>query len=65
METFVVHIHRRTGSGAGQDDVLAGIVERTDSAVSRPFVTLVELLALLGVQPPAVTPSRQRSRSKS
>ena len=65
METFVVHIHRRAEPGAGAGEVLAGIVERTDSAVSRPFATLDELLALLGVPRPVVTQSRQRSRSKS
>ncbi len=65
METFVVHIHRRTESDAVGGGVLAGIVERTDSAVSRPFATLDELLALLGVPRPVAHQSRQRSRSKS
>ena len=73
METFVIHIHRRTGSGAspgtdasaGGGDVLAGIVERTDSTVSRRFATLDELLALLGVQHFVAPQPRQSSRSKS
>lgn len=66
METFVVHIHRRTRAGDAVGDALAGIVERTDSAVSRPFGSLNELLALLDVgvrgRPAVIPPSAESSR---
>ena len=66
MDTFVVHIHRRGGAGSDAGEALAGIVERADSAVSRPFRSLAELLVLLGVRGrPAVIPSSvERSRSQ-
>jgi hypothetical protein len=48
METYVVHIHRRPHADATAD-TLAGVVERTDAPVARPFACLAELLALLGI----------------
>jgi len=61
METFVVHIHRRPGR-KGAARVLAGVVERTDAAVTRPFANLGELLALLGLPRPASDAAAPRSR---
>ncbi|MEO8525412.1 MAG: hypothetical protein ABI460_11885 [Caldimonas sp.] len=69
METFVVHIHRRAHAGDPSVHVLAGIVERTDGPVSRPFGSLAELLMLLGVcvrsRPAVICPSAESSRSQA
>lgn len=54
METFVVHIHRRPASPRDRTPI-AGVVERADTAATRPFATLAELLALLGIDRPPRT----------
>jgi hypothetical protein len=65
METYVVHIHRRTHARAGPD-ALAGVVERTDAPVVRPFAGIAELLALLGIATrPAVAVARDRPSPRS
>jgi len=64
METYVVHIHRRPPSDAAAD-TLAGVVERTDAPVARPFASLRELLDLLGItrHRDASAPARDRRPS--
>jgi len=64
METFVVHIHRRPRADDAAD-AFAGVVERTDAPVARPFACLAELLVLLGiaVRRNAIAPARRRRPS--
>ncbi len=47
MESFVVHIHRR--SNAPGEAAVVGTVESVESGRRRPFNGISELLALLGL----------------
>lgn len=58
MQSYVVHIHRRPDDTGGK--AFVGVVERVDSAVTRPFTSLTELLTLLDIAAAAALPPHQR-----